>query len=230
MHNCRRIESQLVDLLFNDLDKERKFRLLTEIETCASCMSHYLSFSETLVVFDRTAQASLPPESYWSHYNAALHQRLLAPAPRPDAEKIARVPFWKRLLTMKLPVPAPAAAALIIGLIVLAALALKPAPTARAVAPFMPPIETVRTVEVPVVKERIVTRTVYIEKKHTAERGTRPPSSPVAARATEPNDSALADSRHEDEPGFFTRANLKGFQPADDMKLRVIKRNHTNEK
>ncbi|HEX8491957.1 MAG TPA: hypothetical protein VF658_03890 [Pyrinomonadaceae bacterium] len=229
MHNCRRIESQLVDLLFNDLDREHKLRLLTEIETCASCMSQYLSFSETLTVFDRTAQASLPPESYWPHYTASLHQRLLAPAPTPVTEKIARAPFWKRLLTARLPVPAPVAAALIVGLIITSALALKDAPTARVVAPRVPPIETVKIVEVPIVKERIVTRTVYVERKHTAERGTRPPSL-VAARASEPNDSTLADSKHEDEPGFFTRANLKGFQPADDMKLRVIKRNHTNEK
>ncbi|HYO92768.1 MAG TPA: hypothetical protein VEQ40_14090 [Pyrinomonadaceae bacterium] len=229
MHNCRRTESQLVDLLFDDLDAEHKLRLLTEIENCASCMGQYLSFSETLLVFDRTAQAPLPPESYWPLYNAALRNRLQAPAQTPSAEKVLSVPFWKRLLTMKLPIPAPIAAALIIGLIISSALALKPAPTAPVVAPSMPPIENVRIVEVPVVKEKIVTRTIYVERKHAAERRTRPPSL-VAARTTEPNDSAIADSKHEDEPGFFTRANLKGFQPADDMKLRVIKRNNTNDK
>lgn len=230
MHNCRRIESQLADLLFDELDAGHKLRLLTEIETCAHCMGHYLSFSETLSVFDRTAEASLPPESYWPRYNAALRHRLHAPAQTPIEAKSERVPFWKRLLTAKLPLPAPIAAALVVGLIISSALALKRQPATQAVAPSLPPpVETVRIVEVPIVRERIVTRTVYVERKRAAERETSP-SSLVAARSNRMNDSALADSKHEDEAGFFTRANLKGFQPADDMKLRVIKRNHTDEK
>jgi hypothetical protein len=229
MHNCRRIEKQFVDLLFDELDAGHKLRLLTEIETCANCLGHYLSLSETLLVFDRTAEASLPTESYWHLYNATLRNRLHAPVQAPIAEKIAHVPFWKRVLTTKLSLPAPIAAALVVGLIISSALALRHTPTTQAIAPPMPPIESVKFVEVPIVQERIVTRTVYVERKRAVERLAR--SSPlVAARATGVNDSALADNKHEDEPGFFTRANLKGFQPADDMKLRVIKRNNINEK
>ena len=229
MHNCRRTESQFADLLFDELDGAHKLRLLTEIETCASCMGHYLSFSETLSVFDRTAEASLPPESYWPRYNAALRRRLHAPAQTPIEEKHSRLPFWKRLLTARLPLPAPIAAALVVALIITSALALRRTPTTQAAAPSLPPIETVRIVEVPVVREKIVTRTVYVERKRAAERVTRSPSL-VAARENQINDSTLPGSEHEDEAGFFTRANLKGFQPADDMKLRVIKRNHTDEK
>lgn len=229
MHNCRRIENQFVDLLFDELDAGHKLRLLTEIETCANCLGHYLSLSETLLVFDRTAEASLPPESYWPLYQATLRNRLHAPTQAPTVEKITRVTFWKRVLTTKLSLPAPVAAALVAGLIISSVLAFSRTSGTQTITPPMPSIESVKFVEVPIVQERIVTRTIYVERKRAAERGARP-SSPVAARATEMNDSALADNKHEDEPGFFTRANLKGFQPADDMKLRVIKRNNTNEK
>lgn len=229
MHNCRRIENQFVDLLFDELDAGHKLRLLTEIETCANCLGHYLSLSETLLVLDRTAEASLPPESYWPRYQATLRNRLQAPAQAPTAEEIPPIPFWKRVLATKLSLPAPVAAALVVGLIISSALAFRRTSGTQTITPPVPPIESVKFVEVPIVQERIVTRTIYVERKRAAERGARP-SSPVAARAAEMNDSALADNKHEDEPGFFTRANLKGFQPADDMKLRVIKRNNTNEK
>ncbi len=224
MHNCRRIESQMVDLLFDDLDREQRLRLLSEIETCANCMGQYLSCSETLSVCDRTALAATPPESYWPRYNATLrHSLRRAPLPAPAAT--ARVPFWRRLLTARLPLPVPIAAALVVAFIISSALALRRPPVVQHLAPSQPPVETVRIVEVPVVREKIVTGTVYVEKKRGAERAESAPL-PAVASATELNNSTVANSKHEDEAGFFTRADLKGFQPADEMKIRVIKRNN----
>lgn len=230
MHNCRRIESQLVDLIFNDLSAEHKLRLLTEIESCASCTGQYLSFSETLVVFEQTTEACLPPESYWPRYNETLRNRLHAPAQAPIEVKAAHAPFWRRLLAARLPIPVPIAAALVIGLIVSSALALKSASTTQTIATPATPIESVKIVEVPVVQEKIVTRTIYVEKKRTAERSTRQQSSPALARTAEMNNATAIHSNPAEETGFFTRANLKGFQPADEMKIRVIKRNNTDEK
>ncbi|HEX8921080.1 MAG TPA: hypothetical protein VF766_06360, partial [Pyrinomonadaceae bacterium] len=78
-------------------------------------------------------------------------------------------------------------------------------------------------------QERVVTRTVYVEKKREGQRGTRSALSAIA-RAKEINEATVAQSKHEEDTGFFTSANLKGFQPADDMKIRVLKRNTTNDK
>ena len=228
MHNCRRIESQMVDLLFGGLDREQRLRLLGEIESCANCMGQYLSCSETLSVCDRTTIAATPPESYWPRYNATLRQALRAPVPA--LADTPRVPFWRRLLTARLPVPFPVAAALVVAFVISSALALRRAPVGQPLAPSQPtPIETVRIVEVPVEREKIVTRIVYVEKKRGAERA-GPAPLPAVASATELNNSTAANNKHEDEAGFFTRADLKGFQPADEMKIRVIKRNTTDEK
>jgi hypothetical protein len=227
MHNCRRIENQLVNLLFDEMDAAFKRRLLREIKSCASCHGHYQSLSETLFVFERAAAAALPPASYWPRYNATLRDRLRAPAPVAGEEKAAHASLWRRLLAARLPVPVPVAAALVMGLIISSALALRRAPQTQLALP-QPPIESVRFVEVPVVRDRLVTRVVYVEKKRTGEREAR---AAAAARRSEVNDAAaVADSKPEEETGFFTRANLKGFQPADDMKFRVIKRNNPNDK
>jgi hypothetical protein len=228
MHNCRRTESQFADLLFAELDAERKAQLLTEIENCQDCIGQYQSLSDTLFIFERTTARATPPEAYWPRYNATLRARLLAPEPAVSLHrKNARASLWKRLLTAKLPVPVPVAAALFVCLALTSALAFKRAATAEAQpAPALP--VSVKYIEVPVVQEKIVTRTIYVEKKQSKERE-RKQSLPEVAGLSESNDRVAADGETEDEAGFFTRANLKGFQPADDMKIRVLKRNNTDD-
>ncbi len=231
MHNCRKVENQLVDLLFENTDAASQRRLLTEIGDCASCLGQYQSLSDTLFVFERTAKSALPPESYWPRYNETLRHRLHAPPATSPAEKPLRAPFWQRLLTARLPIPVPVAAALVVALVISSALAFKRTPTQQtSPAQSSPSTATVRIVEVPFAQEKIVTRIVYVEKKQAAERVSRPPL-PAVARGDEKRDSTIASSsRAEEETGFFTRANLKGFQPADEMKIRVLKRNNTNDK
>jgi hypothetical protein len=228
MHNCRRVESQFVDLLFAELEAERKSQLLTEIEHCADCMGQYQSLSDTLFIVEQTHAAATPPEHYWPRHNAALRERLLRPEPAAKLNRSVTASFWKRLLTAKLPVPVPVAATLIIGLVLTSALAFRRAPVAATPSAPAPPA-SVKYIEVPVVQEKIVTRTVYVEKKQAKERERRE-SLPEVAGLSESNDRLMAGSKHEDEAGFFTRANLKGFQPADDMKIRVLKRNNTDDK
>ena len=101
----------------------------------------------------------------------------------------------------------------------------------------------VRVVEVPVIQERVVTRTVYVEKK---ERGA---ARVVSTRAGAREELAQKDERVErdksgagqeqsPEPvqspethaGYFTRVDMNDFQPADEMKIRIVKRGGTDEK
>jgi hypothetical protein len=231
MHNCRKVEKQLVDLVFDDIDADGKRRLLREIKGCASCSDQYHSLSDTLFVFERTADAALPPESYWPRYNATLRERLLAPVQATVERKPARVSVWQRLLAAKFQVPVPVAAALVVALVISSALALrsKPAGVETTLAPPPSTVESVRLVHVPFVQEKVVTRTVYVEKKRDGERGLRP-LLPMVASAREVLETNISDGEHKEDTGFFTRANLKGFQPADDMKIRVLKRNNTNDK
>ncbi|MBD0326020.1 MAG: hypothetical protein ICV68_06305 [Pyrinomonadaceae bacterium] len=230
MHNCRKVEKQLVDLLFDSADAAQKRRLLTEIGGCAYCMGQYQSLSDTLFVFERTMKTALPPESYWPRYNETLRARLHAPVEAPLEEKPAHASLWRRMLAARLPIPVPVAAALVIGLVVSSVLALRRAPVSQtSLTPSSPSTAAVRIVEVPVVQKKVVTRVVYVEKKQAAERGQRA-LLPAVARTGGMTDSNAAGHKTEEETRFFTRANLKGFQPADDMNIRVLKRNNTNDK
>jgi hypothetical protein len=172
-----------------------------------------------------------------SQSNDAL-SRLLA-----DFRVTARpAPLWRRVLTSQIRVPLPVAAC--------AALALVLTPLAfgaRAWTKSTPPsagaevAPTVRVVEVPVIQERVVTRTVYVEKKErggardvlsqTAERESLA-AEPAAARRVEARTQAMptAGADADASAGAFTRVNMENFQPADEVKFRILKRGSVDEK
>ncbi|HVG29477.1 MAG TPA: hypothetical protein VM864_07130 [Pyrinomonadaceae bacterium] len=133
----------------------------------------------------------------------------------------------RRVLSTTWRVPAPAAVAAALLVVCLSILAARPAPAPLAVeSPSRAdiPVE-VRTVEVPVVREKIVTRTVYVARGEgpRADRSTR------AVRVGAAQDLARAGGG--DGAGSHDGADkLAGFRPASDAKLRVIKGNFANEK
>lgn len=227
MHDCRTMESSLIDLVFGELEADEKLRLLAEVEACADCLNEYRSMTGTLLIFDKAVEASTPDESFWPEHQAMLRQRLEQIAPPIIAPE--RVPLWKRIFTAKLPVPVPIAAALLLALLVSSALALRPSTKEAAMAAQPPVVKQAppEIIEVPVVQEKVVTRIVYVEKKEREKKegGRKAPS-------VQRNDSTLTARRAEEESvqgGFFTHANLTDFQPADEMRIRVIKRNNPDE-
>lgn len=146
-----------------------------------------------------------------------------------------RVPLWRRALTASVRVPLPIAACAVIALVASLALVAararpRPATAGTQVSSAAP---VVRVVEVPVIQERVVTRVVYVEKNERDESRGVPAKSPVAglatmsARAPKP----VAGSRDAGEPAsFITRVDMNDFRPADDMKIRVIKKGGSDEK
>ena len=93
-----------------------------------------------------------------------------------------------------------------------------------------PKIQTV-TVEVPVIKEKTVTRIVYVretkntineknEKNTTNEKG----KSGVFVRNDTPQFSSTVTDR-----GFFTDVSLKGFEPSAEINAKIIKEVKENE-
>ena len=156
---------------------------------------------------------------------------------------VRRPPLWRRALGAQVRVPLPVAAclgaALLGSLYVLGTRASNSrveAPPVQAEAAA----QAVRVVEVPVVRERVVTRTVYVEKKGRDERQTAP------LRQTEREELARRDDRNErgaeaptgQEPargqdahaGYFTRVDMNDFQPTNEVKLRIVSRGGTDEK
>lgn len=82
----------------------------------------------------------------------------------------------------------------------------------------------VKIVEVPVVREKIVTRFVYLNKR----RGERSEVKTARSNPPPPNESLMNDSIAEN--GYLTQTNLKGFQPVSNIKTSIIKGGTTNEK
>jgi hypothetical protein len=128
--------------------------------------------------------------------------------------------------TWRIPAPAAVAAALLFACVSVFALAHHaPEPVAvESPARFDLPVE-VRTVEVPIVRERIVTRTVYVARGEggRADRSTR------AVRIEEARNAerVRVNENAKSPAGADT---LAGFRPASDAKLRVIKGSYANEK
>jgi hypothetical protein len=153
------------------------------------------------------------------------------------------VPLWRRALTaqVRVPLPVAACAALVLlgSLYVLAARA-----TASRVEPSAARTEAtpaaVRLVEVPVVQERVVTRTVYVGKKERAAPRV------VSTRAAGREELAVRDDKNERDAeappspdpaqnpeahaGYFTRVDMNDFQPAGEVKLRIVSRGGVDEK
>ncbi len=227
MHDCHTMENRLVDLVFGELEAGEKLHLMAEVEACADCLDEYCSMTGALLIFDRAVEASTPDESYWPRHRAMRRERLEQIAPRVIAP--GREPLWKRIFAARLHVPVPVAAALVLALMVSSVLALRPS-TKEAQAAAQPLVvkqAPPEVIEVPIIQERVVTRTVYVEKKERAKTEARRPSS-----NTQSNNPSLTARRAEAESvqgGFFTHANLTDFQPADEMRIRVIKRNNPDE-
>ncbi|HUQ31032.1 MAG TPA: hypothetical protein VM095_02885 [Pyrinomonadaceae bacterium] len=237
MHDCSTINSRLVDLVFDEIETNEKLRLLAELESCGACLDEYRSMTGALVVFDEAVEAVMPAESYWPAHSAARH-RLLEPlvASRTVAAAAAprRDPLWKRIFTMRLPIPVPVAAAIALALLISSALALRP--SAKAAAPQLPVATTTTTtaaaaspkvIEVPVFRERVITRTVYVEKRGR-ERKEAQPLTPSNRREGE-SLTARNGEAESVQGGFFTRANLTDFQPTGEMTIRVIRRSNSDE-
>ena len=82
----------------------------------------------------------------------------------------------------------------------------------------------------PVIREKIVTRTIYLEKKGREIKDARR-QAPAPLPGLE--ESALANGNSERRRGqesFFTRVNLTDFRPPDELKIRIISRRNSYEK
>jgi anti-sigma factor RsiW len=225
MHDCREVERKLIDLVFDELSEDERSRLLSEIEKCPECLGEYSSVCGTVRIFDRSVEAALPAESFWPQHHEALRQHLVANS---SPALVHNEPFWKRLFWLRLHIPAPVAAMFVISLLTLSVLAFRsstrplaqtPAPEPPAAAQLSP-----RVIEVPVIREKVITRTVYVEKMRRDLNGDR-------GQLAKSRSSVPSVPEKDDGPDrIFTRASLTDFQPPDEMRIRVIKRSKSYEK
>jgi hypothetical protein len=110
MHDCSKIKDSLIDLLFDELDFDKKRALTVEINSCAACLALYQEMKGSREVFDQVAEEAMPQDDFWTGYEKRLAARL-------EEAKTAKVVPLRRL-------PAPAMPFALAASLLLAALSL----------------------------------------------------------------------------------------------------------
>jgi hypothetical protein len=233
MHNCKTTGDRLIDLA---LDESRvsvrtgeNARLLAELSACSACRAEYASLRRTLGVVDQASQSAAPAESYWSGYHSRLTQRLehatATDAPVLLFQPRASARAWSILkgfagASVRIPVPVVAALFIFFGLSLFLVMQARGQAKQKPLPPATP-VET-RTLEVPVIKERVVTRVVYVAKTRRV--------SPAQPEPNRTRNFSGATARLPKEPANKTALSLSGFRPTDQVKLTIIRGSYHDEK
>jgi hypothetical protein len=186
--------------------------LPAELEACAACREEYAALRSLLRAVDQAKQSALPAENFWPGYNTRLRQRLETGSNAglllPETEKqISLRTLLGNLFSSSVRVPIPLAAVLLVFLGVSIVFALN----SRRPLSAAPPLIVSKTVEVPVIQEKIrentVTRVIYRERQR---------HQPTSARA---NAIAVQQKASATEAPM----SLVGFKPTNEVQLTIIK-------
>ena len=200
MHNCKTTRERFTELLLDGVDPRAV--LLKELRECAECREEFGELSETLRVTTRLIETATPVDSYWPGYHARLKQRLRAAQQPRVAPGQYHDSDRQSWLTRFFfsSIRVPVPAGLALILMVGLAFMFSFRVPAEPLIVHVP-------IEVPVIQEKTVERIVYREKPSRRSESTR------ISLTTNP-----------------TVATLQGFEPADEVKLTVIKGGSANER
>ena len=232
MHNCKLAKEALIDLALGEMSPTQTSELLAELNDCATCQAEYATLTNTLHVSRQALSSALPGEEFWSGYHARLQRRLTHQLQNDNASSSAALPssflsrIWVVLRTIattsvRVPVPAAVAMLLLGGILFLSLRSGEQAKVSSS--NLLPPVET-KTVQVPVIQERVVTRVVYVPEKVNRRKG--------QTRSLERTDRNRANNiaRAGSEESAKTALSLVGFEPTEQVILKVIKGSHREEK
>ena len=224
LHSCRRTRDHILDLVFREKTEPVRSHLLAEVEACSGCLEHYLGLADTLRIVDDASAFAEPDESIWRSYEERLEEKIFASS----GERVFSVARFRRVLRSSVRIPLPLAAGFSLASIVaVLLLGFRQQPVKIIKVPGA--IETrERIVEVPVaqapqIRERVVTRKVFVDRKSVDA------FAEVRPAQLDKNERIAQDTSIENG-GTVTRANLAGFQPATDLKIRVIRRSGGEDK
>jgi anti-sigma factor RsiW len=234
MHNCELSRRNFINLALDEVPTARTTQLLAELNGCAACQAEYATLRSTLHVSNQALRSTLPAEEFWPAYRTRLHAKLLArtaqqiesehyvfSAPSAGASLSSRLLLALRTMataSVRLPVPAAFALLLLFGVSIFVVRAREQVITTQSTPVAV--VET-RTVEVPVIQEKVVTRVVYVEKQ-----GHRSPNG--LERTGTPGVDNLATTGL--NPPAGSALSLVGFKPTDQVKLTIIKGSYKDDK
>jgi hypothetical protein len=225
MHNCKLTRRNLIDLSLDEITGAKATQLLAELNECEACQVEYAALRSTLHVSNQALRSTMPAEDFWPGYHSRLQAKLFASETQ-RIEEVAPLPLssqaWlalRTIFTTSVRVPLPAA----LGLMLLfgASVFLVRAHTEVNANPSAPValVET-KTIEIPVIQEKVVTRVVYVEQRSDRSKGG------VNGLDRKEFPAALSGS----DPAAQTAMSLAGFKPTDEVKLTVIKGSDKDQK
>lgn len=219
MHNCKAIKKNLIEEALGQTPSDQNGSLRDEIKQCPACREEFASLCSVLRVADQAIGSALPPETFWPGYQARLRQSLerdssLSARPSNTGAWANLGNLVRRLATASVPVPVAVVLIILIGLSIAFAMQARRQPAAELLSGPAPAV--IRTVEVPLIHERTVTRIVYRDRSRDREERT----ARIKSKLTDKPNLSLANAP----------ISLIGFRPTSDPKLTIIKGSYRDEK
>lgn len=248
--NCEKVDELLEAFHDGATSAAMQARIEQHIAGCLSCAA----------AFDRLqALRNLLRKDIAPSLSAAFDQKLMRAFLDKHAAP-AKCPAWRRWLfagSISIPKPIFAAALIAVALALITAnligrggavttavdtaLTAPPAASSQSSPPLTKVVEQTKIVEVPVIKERVVTKTIYIEREkvdanktskkssgfnliQTTEVNKKSNDAPKLAAPNLPMSGSIAEN------GYFTQTDLTDFKPAAESNIRIIKKEKEDEK
>lgn len=220
MHNCKVTKLDLIELAISQTDQS----LLppAELENCSACCEEFAVLRNALRVTEAAIDLAQPAENFWPGYHERLRERLERDAkvsgrslPRANPGLALRL---RQLAATTIPVPVPVASALFIFLVSSIFFMMHSRQSSSAGPILTPPSLITRTIEVPVIQEKLITRIVYRKLQTTPHN--------LASRERH---GAKAVDYQPPEPPVIVQG-LEGFKPANEARLTIIKGSYHDEK
>jgi hypothetical protein len=220
MHNCNATKNDLVELALSQTDQNQLPP--AELENCPGCREELSALRNALRMTEAAIQSSQPAQSFWPGYHERLCQRLeLEPQSSNGWLPPTRfnLGLWlRRIATTSIPVPIPVLSVFFVFIIFSILFIVHARQSSGPELVLTPPSVITKTIEVPVVQEKLVTRVVY-----------RKIQTPPTNMASRQRDGAGATGYPSSEPPVIVQG-LEGFKPANEVKLTIIKGSYQNEK
>jgi hypothetical protein len=219
MHKCKATKNRLVELAMSQTDQNQLPP--AELENCPVCREEFALLRDALRAAEAAIHLAQPGESFWTGYHERLRERLEGQAQSTNGwlpPQFSLTLWLRRLATTSIPVPVPVVAVLFIFIVFSIFFMMHSRQSSGAGPILTPPSVITKTIEVPVIQERLVTRVVY--------RKVQTPPHDLTTRET---DSARVTNDRQPEPSS-TDQGLEGFKPANEAKLTIIKGSYRDEK
>lgn len=228
MHNCKATRTRLIEQAMEKPPCDQSEPWPADLEGCPTCLEDFASVGSLLRVVDQAMESAQPAESFWTGYEARLRQALERDSGSSDSSfalwlksKTGALIRLQNLFTAYVRVPVPVAAVVIALFGLSVVLAMHSRLQSTGLIPATTSVVT-KTVEVPVIHERLVTRVVYREK---SRRGPQDGTTQVEGKRSAANATNRRNAAIENTP-----ASLVGFKPANEAKLTIIKGSYRDER